>query len=56
MTPDFSCENVLAGDVQLKGRIYGAAFAGAAIKILINRSVWNVIRRFKKKEGYANAE
>ncbi|MBQ8305662.1 MAG: DUF2953 domain-containing protein [Blautia sp.] len=56
VTPDFSCENVLAGEVKLKGRIYGAAFAGAAIKILINRSVWNVIRRFKRKEGYANAE
>ena len=47
--PSFECRSFVGGDVTVKGRIYGAAFAAAAIRILINRNIHFVIRKIRNR-------
>ncbi len=50
--PAFEGENMLEGDVWLKGRIYGIVLVKAALEIYFNKDVKYVISRWKKhKEG-----
>jgi len=48
--PSFEEKNMLDADVGLKGRIYGIRFAASAVRILLNRDVWFVIKTMKHKE------
>lgn len=50
VTPVFEGENVLEGQVALKGRIYGWVFVKTAIEIYFNKNVKYVIYRWKHKE------
>lgn len=49
--PVFDGTNILEGNVQLKGRIYGCVLLKAAVEIYFNKNVKYVIRRWKHKEG-----
>ncbi|MDO4273306.1 MAG: DUF2953 domain-containing protein [Eubacteriales bacterium] len=51
VTPVFDGENILEGDVRLKGRIYGWVLLKAAVTIYFNKNVKYVISRWKHKEG-----
>lgn len=51
VTPLFEGENVLEGNIRLKGRIYGCVFVKTAIEIYFNKNVKYVISRWKHKEG-----
>lgn len=51
VNPLFEGENVLEGDVRLKGRIYGWVLLKAAVTIYLNKNVKYVINRWKHKEG-----
>lgn len=52
VSPVFQGENILEGNVWLKGRIYGIVLVKAALEILFNKNVKYVINRWKKrKEG-----
>ncbi len=53
-TPVFECEDILEADIRLKGRIFGIVFAAAAVKILIQKNVWFVIKHLKHKGGAQN--
>ena len=49
--PHFENENVLEGNIELRGRIYGIIVAAAAVRILLDKNVHFVIRRIKHKEA-----
>lgn len=49
LEPDFE-QKVLEGDFFLKGRIRLGRFIVVAVKLLVNRDFWFVIRRIKPKE------
>lgn len=51
VTPLFDGENVLEGDIWLKGRIYGCFLLKTAAEIYLNKNVKYVIGRWKRKEG-----
>ena len=50
VTPLFDEGNVFEGDVDLKGRIYGAVLLRTAIRIYFNKNIKYVIRRWRHKE------
>jgi hypothetical protein len=49
--PVFENENILQGNVWLKGRIYGIVLIKIALEVYFNKNVKNVIHRWKLKEG-----
>ena len=51
ISPVFNGSNVLEGNVQLKGRIYGIVLLKTAVDIYFNKNVKYVISRWKHKEG-----
>lgn len=51
VNPLFDGENVLEGEIRLKGRIYGWVLLKAAVTIYFNKNVKYVINRWKHKEG-----
>lgn len=51
ISPVFEGSNVLEGNVQLKGRIYGIVLLKTALEIYFNKNVKYVISRWKHKEG-----
>lgn len=52
VSPVFQSENILEGNVWLKGRVYGIVLVKAALEIYFNKNVKYVIYRWKKhKEG-----
>lgn len=50
VTPLFEDRNVLLGNVQLKGRIYGVVLLKTALELYFNKNIKYVIRRWKHKE------
>ena len=50
VTPLFEDRNVLRGNVQLKGRIYGIVLLKTAVELYFNKNIKYVIRRWKHKE------
>ena len=48
--PDFEGENHIEGSLWLKGRIYGIVFLVTVLRILIDKNIRYVYRRFKNKE------
>lgn len=49
VTPLFTGENVLEGEIYLKGRIYGIVLVKAVIVIYFNKNVKYVIRKMKRR-------
>lgn len=56
VTPLFEEGNVFEGDVDLKGRIYGAVLLRTAIRIYFNKNIKYVIRRWRHKEVKQHGE
>ena len=56
VTPLFDEGNVFEGDVDLKGRIYGAVLLRTAIRIYFNKNIKYVIRRWRHKEVKQHGE
>lgn len=50
VTPLFDSENVLEGEVMLKGRIYGVMLLKTAAELYFNKNIKYVIRRWRHKE------
>ena len=50
VTPLFDSENVLEGEVMLKGRIYGAMLLKTAAELYFNKHIKYVIHRWRHKE------
>ena len=50
VTPLFDSENVLEGEVMLRGRIYGVMLLQTAAELYFNKNIKYVIRRWRHKE------
>ena len=50
VTPLFDSENVLEGEVMLRGRIYGVMLLKTAAELYFNKNIKYVIRRWRHKE------
>ena len=50
VTPLFDSENVLEGEVMLKGRIYGIMLLKTAAELYFNKHIKYVIHRWRHKE------
>lgn len=48
--PVFEGENLLNGDIKLRGRVYGFVLVKAAVQIYFNKNIKYVINRWKHKE------
>lgn len=51
VTPVFENENILEGNLAMKGRIYGFVLVLAAVKIYFHKNTKYIIRRWKNKEA-----
>lgn len=51
VNPLFDGENVLEGEIRLRGRIYGWMLLKAVVTVYFNKNVKYVINRWKHKEG-----
>lgn len=49
ITPLFEDRNVIRGNVQLKGRIYGVVLVKTALELYFNKNIKYIIRRWKHK-------
>lgn len=50
VTPLFEDQNILRGNVQLKGRVYGIILLKTAVELYFNKNIKFIIRRWKHKE------
>lgn len=50
VTPLFEDRNILQGNVQLRGRVYGIVLLKTAVELYFNKNIKFVIRRWKHKE------
>ena len=49
ITPLFEDRNIIRGNIQMKGRIYGVVFLKAALELYFNKNIKYIIRRWKHK-------